>query len=89
MPNHLHWLVLPMVGHTLEQCVQSVTRHAAAKINQAEGRSGRFWQKESYDRLVRSRLELERIRTYIAENPVKAGLGVGEYVYHRASWLDM
>ena len=33
-----------------------------------------FWQDESYDRLVRDRLEFERIRRYIENNPVRAGL---------------
>jgi len=33
-----------------------------------------FWQDESYDHLVRSDAELERIREYIESNPVKAGL---------------
>ena len=33
-----------------------------------------FWQKESYDHWVRDSAELERIRHYIEQNPVKAGL---------------
>ncbi|MGA2182721.1 MAG: hypothetical protein ABSH47_06795 [Bryobacteraceae bacterium] len=33
-----------------------------------------FWQDESYDHLVRSQVEFERIRTYIERNPVAAGL---------------
>ena len=35
---------------------------------------GPFWQPESYDHWVRDADELERIVTYIAANPVKAGL---------------
>ncbi len=38
------------------------------------GRSGRFWQDESYDHWVRDDEELERIVDYIAANPVKADL---------------
>jgi putative DNA methylase len=39
------------------------------------GLSGKpFWQDESYDQLVRSDAEFERIRAYIESNPVKAGL---------------
>jgi hypothetical protein len=33
-----------------------------------------FWQDESYDHLVRHREEFERIRNYIENNPVVAGL---------------
>jgi len=36
------------------------------------GRS--FWQEESYDHLVRHEREFEKIRSYIEENPVRAGL---------------
>jgi REP-associated tyrosine transposase len=39
------------------------------------GRTGEpFWQKESYDHWVRDQAEFERIRVYIENNPVKAGL---------------
>jgi hypothetical protein len=33
-----------------------------------------FWQEESYDHLVRHMPEFERVRNYIEENPVRAGL---------------
>jgi len=39
------------------------------------GLTGRaFWQEESYDRWVRDDKEFHRIRAYIEENPVRAGL---------------
>ncbi len=34
-----------------------------------------FWQDESYDRLVRSEAEFDRIRAYIEENPRDCGSG--------------
>jgi putative transposase len=88
MPNHIHWLVMPLGEFELERVVQSTTRHAAAQINRTCGRSGTLWQKESYDRLVRNREELARIRKYIEDNPKKAGLREGEFVYFRAPWPD-
>jgi putative transposase len=33
-----------------------------------------FWQEESYDRLVRDEQEFERVRSYVENNPVRAGL---------------
>ena len=33
-----------------------------------------FWQDESYDHLIRSHTEFERVRHYIEQNPVTAGL---------------
>jgi len=39
------------------------------------GRTGEpFWQKESYDHWVRNQAEFLRIKAYIENNPVKAGL---------------
>lgn len=48
----------------------------------------RFWQHESYDRIVRDAEELTKFRRYIKENPASAKLRDGEYLYHAASWLD-
>jgi hypothetical protein len=47
----------------------------AYRANQILGRAGKqFWQDESYDHLVRNSVEFDRIRAYIENNPVKAGL---------------
>jgi len=42
--------------------------------NKILGRTGQFWQKESFDRLVRDETELRRILVYILQNPVKYSL---------------
>jgi hypothetical protein len=46
----------------------------AHQANLLLGMHGPFWQDESYDHLVRSGAEFERIQAYIEQNPVKAGL---------------
>jgi type I restriction enzyme R subunit len=46
----------------------------ARQCNRLLGRSGVFWQDESYDHCVRNDDELERIIQYVEYNPVKAGL---------------
>jgi REP element-mobilizing transposase RayT len=38
------------------------------------GRTGAFWQDESYDHVIRDNAELERVIQYVLYNPVKAGL---------------
>ena len=40
-----------------------------------------FWQAESYDQLVRSQAEFDRIEAYIIQNPVRAGLAPSEEKY--------
>jgi putative DNA methylase len=49
---------------------QGIYRHQA---NALLGMRGPFWQEESYDHLVRTDAEFDRIRAYIEQNPVKAG----------------
>jgi hypothetical protein len=46
-----------------------------------------FWQQESYDHLVRDEPEFEKIRKYVEENPVRAGLvrTSGEYRWSSAA----
>jgi len=85
MPNHVH-LLLDMArlsdedhdktGHpsVLSQALHLLKGRTARYANQKLGRSGKFWQDESYDHFVRDEAELERILWYILNNPVKAGL---------------
>jgi REP element-mobilizing transposase RayT len=73
MPNHVHLLVTPHVVAT--RWLGPLKGFTAHEANRMLGRVGQsFWQDESYDHLVRSDAEFERIREYIESNPVKAGL---------------
>jgi REP element-mobilizing transposase RayT len=73
MPNHVHLLVTPDVAAT--RWLGPLKGFTAHEANRVLGRRGQpFWQDESYDRLVRSDTEFERIRNYIESNPVKAEL---------------
>ncbi|MFO0807183.1 MAG: transposase [Gemmataceae bacterium] len=83
MPNHIHLLVGLRGGLDIVRQCYSWKKYAATKINRRLGRSGRFWQEESFDHLVRSPEQLEYLRRYIAENPAAAGLQPGEYLYYR------
>jgi putative DNA methylase len=69
MPNHVHILVTPKVVSTRWLGpLKGFTSHQANELLGTHGRA--FWQDESYDRLVRSGVEFERIRAYIERNPV-------------------
>ena len=90
MPSHHHWLFLPdpawvdqqaQVNHQADKrrspreiishSVQSFTGH---QCNKLLGRSGQFWQRETWDHFVRDDAEMFRIINYIEQNPVKAKL---------------
>jgi type I restriction enzyme R subunit len=81
MPNHVHLLVCLLGATEIEAQCQSWKKYSAGQINRLLGRSGRFWQEESFDHLVRSPEHFERLERYIAENPAKAGLPEGEYLH--------
>jgi putative transposase len=71
--NHIHVLLLPKISPP--RIMQSLKGSTARQANLILGRTGEtFWQSESYDHWVRNAVEWERIRAYIENNPVKAGL---------------
>jgi REP element-mobilizing transposase RayT len=72
MPNHVHLLVTPhLFAAKWLGPLKGFTAHQA---NALLGTHGPFWQDESYDHLARTDTEFDRIRAYIEQNPVKAGL---------------
>lgn len=75
MPNHVHLILWPMLNETLSAILQSRKRHTARQANLILGRTGeQFWQPEPYDHWIRNDAEKARIRRYIRNNPVTAGL---------------
>ena len=64
MPNHVHVIVTPFGEHLLSSIVHTWKSFAAHRINDALNRRGAFWQKESFDHIVRSVESLEKFREY-------------------------
>jgi REP element-mobilizing transposase RayT len=69
MANHVHVLVTPLNGHEMSAILHSWKSYTATMINKALGQSGAFWQKESFDHIVRSPASLEKFAQYIRDNP--------------------
>jgi REP element-mobilizing transposase RayT len=73
MPNHVHLLLQPKAS--LSRITNGLKGASAREANRVLGRTGQpFWQDESFDRWVRGAGEFARIREYILQNPVQAGL---------------
>jgi putative transposase len=73
MPNHVHLLITPRIEASV--LLRRMKGASARDANLLPGLTGQpFWQSESYDHLVRSLAEFERIEEYIVQNPVRAGL---------------
>jgi putative transposase len=79
MPNHLHVLVQMRSGWELRKQCESWMRFTARQINHLNQTSGLFWS-EPFDHVVRNEREFQYLQKYISDNPLKAGLGVGEYL---------
>jgi RecG-like helicase/REP element-mobilizing transposase RayT len=84
MPDHLHALFQPWPkndaapGETrfwsLTELMRSLKSSAAREINRAEGKTGAVWEKETFDRYVRSDRDLAEKFHYILRNPWDAGV---------------
>ncbi len=70
MPNHVHLLVCLLDNTDLLKQCRSWKRFSAGKINKVLGQTGRFWQEESFDHLVRSPEQFCAIQQYIRNNPI-------------------
>ena len=74
MPNHVHVVFAPLRTHKLEAILHSWKSFSAQRANQILRRTGRFWQREYFDHLVRSEASLRKFVDYVKKNPERAGL---------------
>jgi putative transposase len=83
MPDHVHLLFEPQIkdqdaqGRTtfwsLAEILQGIKSSSAHRINKCRGAKGPVWEKESFDRLIRSEADLHEKFRYICRNPWDAG----------------
>ncbi|MEY2573406.1 MAG: ATP-dependent helicase RecG [Verrucomicrobiota bacterium] len=90
MPDHVHFLFQPWpkekgsddgdtVFWSLKDLLPSIKSFSAHEINASEKKTGAVWERESFDRYVRSDSDLEEKFQYIMRNPWDAGVaGQGE-----------
>jgi len=76
MPNHGHVLFRPLAGVHVPDAMHSIKSYTATQANKVLGRTGRFWQSESFDRYIRNFRHRASVIRYIENNPVKVGLCV-------------
>ena len=79
MPDHVHLLFEPQVkdqssnGETLfwslTEILHGIKSTSAHRINKAAGKTGVVWEKESFDRVIRSETDLHEKFSYICRNP--------------------
>jgi RecG-like helicase/REP element-mobilizing transposase RayT len=79
MPDHVHALFQPWpkdahgksepVFWSLTELMRSLKSFTARQVNKLEGTSGAVWEKETFDRFIRSDRDLEEKFHYILRNP--------------------
>ena len=89
MSNHVHILIdthiqlpekfdIDTYNETHFEPLQNIMKRikgpTAVYANRSLKRNGKFWQRESFDRVVRNEKEFQKTITYILENPVEAGI---------------
>jgi REP element-mobilizing transposase RayT len=86
MPNHCHVLIEPLEGAPLGKIVLPWKNYTVRFINEYKSRIensigsrtgvrlSQVWQREYWDRFIRNERHFEAAKSYIAMNPVKAGL---------------
>lgn len=83
MPNHVHMVFRHIekeadiqrgIDYPITKILHSIKSYTALECNKLLDRKGKFWQSESYDRVIRDSDELEKTIRYLLNNPVKAGL---------------
>lgn len=91
MSTHVH-IILHEIKKPLFRILQSLKRYTARESNKIIEREGAFWEKESYDNLVRDLDDLSVKIKYVLQNPVKAGLVTNwedwKYTYCAKDFLD-
>lgn len=80
MPNHVHLLLQPYGEERIEKIIGSIKRFTATVINKQLAKSGAFWQREIWARIVRNSSGLTRYIEYIKQNP--KGLKEGKYTLY-------
>jgi putative transposase len=82
MPDHVHLLLTPKSGWSLSRIMKGIKGVSARKINLMRSKTGKVWQVESYDRIVRDQSALIETLEYMLNNPLKQGLTEAPWNYH-------
>lgn len=82
LEDHVHLLIEPTIEtpvepptfHSLSQILHSIKSFTAHELSKLHLIAAPVWEKESFDRLIRSESELQETYLYIVANPAEAGL---------------
>ena len=91
MPDHVHMIFMPLIDQqtsevfSLAKIMDAIKGASAHKVNRSLGRTGKVWQAESFDHVLRSSESLDAKISYLLDNPVRAGF-VDRWQNYRWLW---
>ena len=84
MPDHVHFLFEPQIKEQdpagkpvfwpLQELLHSIKSFTAHEINKLAKTTGRVWENESFDRMIRGDADLEEKFHYLCRNPWDSGV---------------
>jgi REP element-mobilizing transposase RayT len=86
MPNHVQAVFVLNPVWSLEKIILSWKGFTARKINPLVGRTGSFWQRDYFDRLVRDAKHLANCVRYVRHNPEKGRLRKAEFILYESEF---
>jgi putative DNA methylase len=72
MPTHVHVVMTPHKAYS--EIMRWLKWTTARRCNRLLGKTGAFWQDESFDHWIRNGREMEGLVAYVEGNPAAAGL---------------
>ena len=82
MPNHVHILIKQK--DKLTKIMRFIKSKSAIKINKRLSKSGKFWSRSYFDKLIRDEKHYNQVYEYILNNHIRVGLKDGnERVYSK------
>ena len=92
MPDHVHVIFTPLIDagksevFSLARITKGIKGTSAHLINRQRRESGKVWQEQSFDRVLRVSEKLDEKIAYILDNPVRKGL-VSSSEEYRWLWV--
>ena len=84
MPDHVHVVFTPYEQFTLPSTMHRLKSVSAHRIG------GKIWERDYFDRMLRSDEDLRKKCEYVCQNPVRAGLvdHVDDWPWLWRSWVE-
>ncbi len=86
--NHFHWLIIPSDTANISKIMKGIKGYSSKKINQLNGWSGKVWQHQFLDHIIKKEEDYRRHINYIHNNPVKHGLVESASLYPWSSYRN-